>query len=154
MIRHIFKVFLAFSISINTYAEYVKVIAVIDGDTVKVLNEKKQQYKVRLANIDAPESRQEYGTKSKQNLNNLIYGKTIFLDGNQYDQYGRKISTIYLGKMNINKKMVYDGYAWAYRKYLKDNSYVLLEEYAKKNKKGLWKGRNPIQPEKWRTENK
>lgn len=138
------------SISISAYADYVKVISVIDGDTIKVLNDKKQQYNVRLANIDAPESNQEYGKKSKQNLNSLIYGKTIYLDGDQYDKYGRRISTIDLGKININKKMVYDGYAWAYRKYLKDNSYVILEEQARKNKKGLWREKNPIQPENWR----
>ena len=43
--------------------------------------------------------------------------------------------------------MVRNGYAVAYRRYSKD--YIEDEEYAKKNKIGLWSG-NFIHPEKWR----
>ena len=42
------------------------VIKITDGDTVKILDARNEQYKVRLAAIDAPERKQPYG----QNLRN------------------------------------------------------------------------------------
>ena len=50
-------------------------------------------------------------------------------------------------KEDLNKWMVRNGYAVAYRRYSKD--YIEDENYAKKNKTGLWEG-NFIHPEKWR----
>jgi endonuclease YncB( thermonuclease family) len=43
------------------------VVGITDGDTITVLVER-QQVKVRLADIDAPESKQAFGTRSKQAL--------------------------------------------------------------------------------------
>ena len=51
-----------------------KVIKVSDGDTITAL-QNKQQVKVRLFGIDAPEKKQPYGKKSKRFLSNLITGK-------------------------------------------------------------------------------
>lgn len=52
-----------------------RVIAVHDGDTFTVLTIDHQQNKIRMAEIDAPESRQPYGNKAKQELSNLIFEK-------------------------------------------------------------------------------
>ena len=41
------------------------VISISDGDTLTVLNADKQQVKIRLAEIDAPEIGQPFGSKSK-----------------------------------------------------------------------------------------
>ena len=51
------------------------------------------------------------------------------------------------GDINLNKWMVRNGYAVAYRRY--SNDYIEDENYAKKNKIGLWSG-SFIHPEKWR----
>ena len=48
---------------------------------------------------------------------------------------------------DLNKWMVSNGYAIAYRRYSKD--YILDEEFAKINKLGLWSG-TFLRPEKWR----
>ena len=45
-----------------------------DGDTLTVLTASKRQHKIRLAEIDAPE-KQAFGTKSKQSLSELCFGK-------------------------------------------------------------------------------
>ena len=50
-------------------------------------------------------------------------------------------------KINLNKWMVRNGLAVAYKKYSKD--YLRDEIYAKENKLGLWKG-SFIRPENWR----
>lgn len=65
-----------------------KVVGVSDGDTVKVLTEQscdtgkdcrsgKIQYRVRLAEIDTPEKKQPYGSKAKQALSDLVFGRMI-----------------------------------------------------------------------------
>ena len=45
-----------------------KVVDVTDGNTITCLTDQKQQIKVRLYQIDAPESDQAYGQKSKRAL--------------------------------------------------------------------------------------
>ncbi len=44
-----------------------KVVKVTDGDTIHVLLDK-ETHKIRLLHIDAPESKQAFGTKAKQAL--------------------------------------------------------------------------------------
>ena len=53
------------------------VVRVIDGDTLIVLDTNKVQYKIRLMGIDAPEKKQAYGKKSKDNLSSLVAGKFV-----------------------------------------------------------------------------
>ncbi|MDC0437731.1 thermonuclease family protein, partial [Pelagibacteraceae bacterium] len=63
------------------------------------------------------------------------------------DRYKRYIGVCFLEDVNLNKWMVRNGYAVAYRRYSKD--YIEDENYAKKNKIGLWSGYFTY-PEKWR----
>jgi len=95
-----------------------KVVSIHDDDTITVLQEK-QQIKIRLFGIDAPELKQPYGKKSKQFLANLIAGEVVEVEENGKDKYKRTIGTIYLNGADINAQMVENGYAWAYRKFSK-----------------------------------
>lgn len=56
------------------FALSAKVVSIHDSDTITAL-QNKQQVKVRLFGIDAPEKKQPYGKKSKRFLSNLITGK-------------------------------------------------------------------------------
>ena len=116
-----------------------KIVKVIDGDTVDILTPEKQKIRVRLLDIDAPESRQSYGNASKKYLASLIAGKSVFIKENKKDIYQRTLGTIYLEQININAKMVENGFAWAYRYkgVVNNNNMLKLESKAKQNKKGL-----------------
>ncbi len=133
-----------------------KVVKVIDGDTVDILTPKKQKVRVRLLDIDAPESRQAYGNAARKYLATLIAGKNVFVKENKKDIYQRTLGTIFLNQININAKMVESGFAWAYRyKGVANNkNMVKLESKAKQNKKGLWKDKHPIAPWDFRYRNK
>ena len=120
-----------------------KVVSIHDGDTITVLQDKRQ-IKVRLFGIDAPELKQPYGKKSKQFLANLIAGEVVEVDENGKDRYKRTIGTIYLNGADINAQMVENGYAWAYRKFSK--KYTAQESKAKKQGLGLWRDKEPTPP--------
>ncbi len=53
-----------------------KVVSIADGDTLTVRTAEKT-IKVRLVHIDAPESGQPFGSRSKQNLSDQTVGKSI-----------------------------------------------------------------------------
>ena len=131
----------------SALALIAKVVSVHDGDTITIL-QGKQQIKVRLFGIDAPELKQTYGKKSKQFLANLIAGEVVEVEESGKDRYKRTIGTVYLGGTDINAQMVANGYAWAYRKFSK--KYTAQESQAKKQGLGLWRDKEPIPPWEWR----
>lgn len=65
-----------------------KVIGVTDGDTIKVLVNK-ETITVRLEGIDAPESGQSFGKKSKEALSEVVAGKTVTVKKTGTDKYKR-----------------------------------------------------------------
>nr|DAO42522.1 MAG TPA: nuclease-like protein [Caudoviricetes sp.] len=124
-----------------------KVVSIHDGDTITIL-QGKQQIKVRLFGIDAPELEQPYGKKSKQFLANLIAGEVVEVEPKGKDRYKRTLGIIYFKGQDINAQMVLNGYAWAYVKY--SRIYVNQEKLARENKRGLWQSSDPTPPWEWR----
>ncbi|MFW3412331.1 thermonuclease family protein [Aliarcobacter butzleri] len=123
---------------------------VSDGDTITILTNEKVQYKIRLNDIDAPEKKQAFGNKSKDNLAKYIAGKTVKVEYKTKDKYKRILGTIYYNNIDINLKQVKDGFAWVYKKYSKNQDYYEAEQIARESKKGLWIDKNPIAPWEFR----
>lgn len=126
-----------------------KVVHIADGDTLTVLVDH-EQVKVRLAEIDAPESHQDYGQKAKQALGTLVFGRDVSFANGGKDRYGRSVGRVRLGSLDVNAEMVRTGYAWVYRKYAKDQSLYALEDEARAARRGLWAGHDPVPPWEWR----
>lgn len=122
------------------YAQTLKgrVVGVTDGDTIKLFVGGRNEYKVRLGEIDAPESGQPFGQKSKRMLSDLVYNRTVTVRVTDVDRYGRSVGVIQTGNTNINAEMVKRGGAWAYRRYLSDQRYLLWERQAQQSRRGLW----------------
>lgn len=125
-----------------------KVISVTDGDTIKILTSERQQIKVRLYGIDAPEKKQPYGTAAKRYLADMIAGKTVQIKERGKDRYKRVLGIVYLEGKDVNEILVLNGYAWAFTKYSK--IYESQEQQARSKVLGLWHDKNPIRPENWR----
>lgn len=115
-----------------------RVVSIADGDTFTLLTPDKQQIKVRLAEIDAPESGQPHGNRSKQALSSLVFRKDIRVEVQTKDRYGRTVGRPYVGDLDICAEMVRMGAAWAYREYLRERNLLTLEAEAKSEKRGLW----------------
>lgn len=137
-----------------------KTVGISDGDTITVLDDQKVQHRIRLRGIDAPEKAQSFGDKSKRNLSDLIFSKIVKIETCELDRYQREIGLVILNDQSMNAKQVLDGFAHVYREYLKDlpererNNLEKAEEYAKKNRLGLWIDPSPILPKDFRKTNK
>lgn len=142
---------LALALSFPAWADFTgNVVGVADGDTITVLDAQKIQHKVRLAEIDAPEKAQAFGSKSKQALSVLVFGKQVSVVEQGQDKYKRTIGRIYLGDADVNAEQVKQGMAWVYRKYSKDKTLLPFEAEAKAQRLGLWADTNPTPPWEWR----
>lgn len=133
-----------------------KVVGITDGDTVTVLDKDNRQIKIRLAGIDAPESRQDYGYAAKEKLSDLIFGKKVTVIIYKEDRYGRSVAKILLNGRDVNLAMVEAGMAWHYKEYEKEQEtadrklYADAEVRARGEKSGLWSLPNPVKPADFR----
>lgn len=126
-----------------------KVIAVLDGDTILLLRGRSRPFKVRLANMDAPEKFQEYGMASKQSLAELVLRKQVQVNTLAVDSYGRVVAMISVDGRDINQEQVWRGMAWADSRSDGHNMLAAQNE-AREAQRGLWEQDNPIRPSQWR----
>ena len=115
-----------------------RVVAVADGDTFTLLTDTKEQIRVRLLEIDAPESAQPWGRQAKDALSALVFQQQVRVVSTGLDQYGRTLGRVYVAGKDVNAEMLRTGSAWAYRQYLTDASLIGIEGEARAAKRGLW----------------
>jgi len=131
------------------------VVSVADGDTLTLLVDR-QQHRVRIAGIDAPEKAQPFGAKSQTNLDHLAFNKDAIADCPKKDRYGRWVCKVTVNGVDVGLQQVADGMAWWYRKYANEQSpqdrttYEQAESMAQLKRYGLWADTNPIPPWEWR----
>ena len=137
--------------------------AVYDGDTVLLTTREDSRLKVRLYGIDAPETKkpnkpgQPYGDISKRTLMYKIMGRRVTVEIMDIDQYKRSVAVIRYEGRDINREMVTEGMAWAYRQYLQgayESEYIDSETRARSRRTGLWRDSNPQPPWEFRNGHK
>ena len=99
-----------------------KVVGVMDGDTIEVLDATKTPHRIRLAGIDAPEKAQPFGARSKQHLSQQVFGKQVEVQSNKTDKYGRTVGKVMVGGKDAKLEQVVSGFAWHYKEYQKEQS--------------------------------
>lgn len=154
---------LAFLLAFTAFAQTSfkgQVVGVVDGDTVTILDKQYRQITVRLAGIDAPEKRQDFGAAAKEFLSKLIFEKKVTIIVGKTDRYGRTVGVILLNGKDINLLMVEAGYAWHYKEYEDEQSandrelYAAGETNARKSSAGLWRQPNAVKPSEFRKSEK
>ena len=132
------------------------VVGVADGDTITVLDQQKNTYKIRLQGIDAPEKKQAFGEKSKQSLHDLVHSKQVRIEYDKEDKYGRIVGKVTIGDLDICLQQLSLGLAWHYKKYQNEQSvsdravYIDTELKSKSLKLGLWGDDAPMPPWEFR----
>jgi len=130
------------------------VVQVYDGDTYKILNQGKLQV-IRLANVDAPELNQYYGTVVKAGVSKLILGKTVKIDFGKNDRYGRTIGSVTVEGMSLDSLLIANGWAWYHQSFPRNKPQLLIyESIARKARAGMWRCQFNIPPRQWRNLNK
>jgi endonuclease YncB( thermonuclease family) len=134
--------FLAFVIVVAApaKAEVIGQASVIDGDTIEIHGDR-----IRLHGIDAPESSQtcsqrgetwRCGAVAAHALDRLIGERAVRCQETDRDRYGRIVAVCMAGGVDINRWMVANGWAMAYRRYSED--YVSAERQARVHREGIW----------------
>ena len=114
----------------STGAEVTGVVSrVSDGDTIWVTDAKGLRHKIRMLDIDAPESSQKFGSESTARLKSLIGGKSVRVTYSERDKYDRLLGTVWLGGEDINIRMVSEGMAWHYH-YSRNERYAAAQSDA------------------------
>lgn len=154
----------------KTYPLQGKVVAVTDGDTLEieltdhVESQRTGRVRVRLANIDAPERTtsndrpgQPYGNAARRLLADRVQGHTLMLICHEQDRYERHICDVPDPResgVTVNQFLVLQGLAWANRegsdRFLRDETFISLQEQARTQKRGLWAEPDPVPPWVWR----
>lgn len=130
--------------------------SIVDGDTLDIHGQR-----FRLQGIDAPESRQfcedesgepyRCGQQAALALADFIGQANVACRHEAKDRYGRTVATCFKGDLDLNRWMVAQGYAMAYRRYSKE--YVPDEDAARQAHRGIWRG-NFQPPWEWRRSKK
>ena len=115
-------------------------LKIVDGDTI-VLNGEK----IRFSGIDTPELKQTCmngdqkvfcGKLAKMLLVKKIGNKTPECIREGKDVYKRTLAECFINGESLSAFLVRSGYAFAYLKY--SDKFIKDEEFAKKNKLGMW----------------
>lgn len=123
------------------------VVSIADGDTCTLLLPDKRTVIIRLANIDAPEKKQAFGSRAKETLAQLIFHQTVHVYSIGADRYGRVIGDVYLlDGTSVNAALVRQGMARLYRRYSQNPELAALEAAARQAQRGLWADAHPIPP--------
>lgn len=128
----------------------VRVVAVVDGDTIDVQTEAGRD-RVRLLGIDTPEIGRSgkpddcYAQEARDELDALAYGKTVQLRADdsqgERDKYGRLLRHVSVDGQNVALTLIEDGAAreYTYRSaYDGQDEYRAAEQAARAAHAGLW----------------
>jgi len=142
------------------------VIAVSDGDTLRLETSEGTKLRVRLYGIDAPETErisrrtgvvtrpgQPFGEEAHEALKSKVLRRNVKIDIIDIDRWKRMVGMVYLDGRNINLEMVKEGWAWAYRQYLDRpyaSEFIDAEKEARTKRIGLWQQANPQPPWEFR----
>lgn len=140
-----------------------KVTTVLDGDTLqfcpKVDDEctDDEVIEVDLWGVDAPELEEKsqfHAKEAKQYLAAQVSDETVILEVVARDETKRQFVKVFIvnhPNSNLNLHLLLEGKGWAIISEESDSKeYELAEEFAREQRKGLWREVEPIEPWIWR----
>lgn len=133
-----------------------RVVGVADGDTVTVLVNEHDQYRIRIMGIDAPEKKQPFGQKAKAKMSEMVFDKDVVVEWSKKDRYGRTVGLVVVDGQDAGLELLRAGLAWHYKQYQREQAaddrerYSAAEDAARAAHVGLWTDADPVPPWEWR----
>ena len=116
----------------------MRVVHVVDGDTLEVLMSERR-VRIRLAEIDAPETGQPYGHRSRQSLIQICGGELARIEGRRTDRDKRVIARVTCNGTDAGEEQVRRGMAWVVdRDAAPDSPVHAVQAEARAARRGLW----------------
>ena len=128
----------------------VALVKTIDGDTIKIKYDGKEQ-NVRYLLIDTPETshpqlgKQPFGEQAKERNRVLVNNGKLSIEfdvGQRTDKFGRLLAYVYVDGVNINEKLVEEGLARVAYVYPPNTRHLTKFEEAQQRAKakriGIW----------------
>jgi|GEM_PF-4671677 micrococcal nuclease len=140
----------------------VKVVDVVDGDTIDVIMPDGKEERVRMLGVDTPETAASknkpyeygditdldclasWGLKAKQYTESKLEGKYVYIEfdpiAGMRGYYGRLLAYVYYDSTDFTAELVKQGYARVYTEgnFEKESEYVTYQSTAMENNVGLW----------------
>ncbi len=130
------------------------VVGIADGDTITVRCGDPGAYRqerIRISAIDAPESRQPFGQRSKQELSALCFQQLARITDKGRDRYQRMVADVECQGRDVGQHQVQTGMAWVYDRYATGYQGLYpLQKAAQDARRGLWSDADPTPPWEWR----
>ena len=126
---------------------------VIDGDTLDVQVAGQAPMRVRLRDIDAPESCQPWGVEARKALEEMALGKSVELRTYAADRYGRTVASVSVDGQDLGQAMVVEGHAWSVRTKWDNGPLVKQERQARALGRGLHATAGAVSPAEFRRMN-
>ncbi len=132
------------------------VLAVHDGDTVRVQSADGKGVSIRVYGVDCPELGQPYGTEARDLTVRLLSGKRVeIIPAQTRKSYKREVAGVVLleDMMVMQDVLISVGLAWVDNRFCKMAVCDLWRQHqadAKAARRGLWSADSPIPPWTWR----
>lgn len=144
-----------------------RVIKVLDGDQITIVDSASKQYTIKIMGIDAPERYQSFGDKSLQNLSAMAFNREVDVEKPMLDRNGLILGKVMVAHhdsqcsqnncpktVDTGLEQIKAGLAWWFRakeQTVDDGAQYGQAEFAAKIRRiGLWSETNPIPPWKWK----
>ena len=123
-----------------------KVVDVADGNTIELLTEENESYRIELAGVDCPETEQPFGLEAKRLLEKSLKGEKVEVFVERKNRWGvRQAVVVTKSGEDPRLKLLAEGLAWTSEK----NPVPEFESIridAKAHGKGLWESGDPTPP--------
>jgi endonuclease YncB( thermonuclease family) len=124
---------------------------VTDGDTIWVRpTGSKETVEIRLLDLDAPEGCQPFGTQAKRALAARILKEPVQVRTRGEDDYRRVLARVRHKGQDVGAWLVREGHAWSVDYRGRTGPYEKYEQQARQARRGLWAGRDPMEPRNFR----
>lgn len=131
-----------------------RVLRVVDGDTLVLLDAGQRPRQIRLLGVDAPEILQPFGQQARTGLSAQVAGRQVTT--RCWPGATGEACQVYVAGHDVGLQMISAGLAWwneqdaGQLQEAERTAYAQAEFNAKIRRYGLWHSKNPMPPRQWR----